>query len=530
MTASLSRSFSHRILPVAAAAALVLGAVAPAAQACPWHKSWFLFGAWVPVPAIPGIPGIPIAGAAYPALLAEISGHAGSPVTVPLGDPPSEVGRWQPPVDWPVIAIHAALLPTGEVLHYSYPDGDVGSNSKIWNPRTGVFRDAPIDTDIFCSGLSFLADGDLFVSGGNDYLCTFQGRYVTNTLDPFTGTWTAQENMSTGRWYPQNVTLGDGRVLIFSGLDRSCQTTAILEIFTPGVGIDVVPEGQFLLALYPRLHLLSDGRVAHVGPENQTKTFDLTAGAWEPVGFTNFGYRWDGTSFLVPDSPDEVMACGGSDSVVSNTCERIAFADAEPAWRFTASMNFARSHANAQILPDRTVLIVGGGTDGLYGDPVLNAELYDPDAETWTLLPAQVHGRMYHSTTVLLPDGRVISAGQDSGDSAYRAEVYEPPYLFKGPRPRITSAPRRVRYGTSFAVGTSDASTIQSVALISLTTVTHSVNNGQRYVGLDFSANGSEITATAPANGNLAPPGYYMLFIVNSEGVPSVARILRLSE
>jgi len=486
--------------------------------ACPWHKSKQVLGFWGP------------SAHATAEELEELFGPFDTTGTsVPVAGTPSEVGQWLPPRSWPVIAIHAALLPTGDVLHYSYPDGGLGSAAMTWNPATDQFTDVSFDTDAFCSGLSQLADGTLYVTGGNDTVCQFQGRTITNQFDPFTGAWTPLEDMVTGRWYPSNLELGDGRTLILSGLDRTCELAPEMEVFTPGQGLDVVPGGLRSVALYPRLHLLTSGLVAHVGPEQETSTFDPALEQWSAVTSMAVPGRWDGTSFLVPGYPDQIVTCGGSgDDPPTDSCERIDFSQATPQWTPTSSMTFARSHADALILPDRRVLVVGGGTDGLYGNPVLNPEAYDPDSGQWTVLPPHVNGRMYHATTVLLPDGRVLLAGQDSGASSLSAEIYQPSYLFSGPRPTVSAVPAEIIYGRDFQIATPDAGDVTSVALIGLSTVTHSVNTGQRYVGLGFTAGAGSLAVTAPIDGNHAPPGYYMLFVLSSAGVPSVAEIIRL--
>jgi hypothetical protein len=172
--------------------------------------------------------------------------------------------------------------------------------------------------------------------------------------------------------------------------------------------------------------------------------------------------------------------------------------------------------------------VCGGGQSDLYGHPVNIPELFDPETETWTELPPHVYGRMYHATSVLLPDGRVLVTGQDDGPSQFWGEVYQPPYLFRGPRPILLAAPQQVVYGQSFTIETPDAGAIDEVSLIRLSSVTHSMNFEQRHVALEFTARPGALTASAPAEKNLAPPGYFMLFIVNGAGVPSVASMVKL--
>ncbi len=444
--------------------------------------------------------------------------------------PPNLVGQWLTPQAWPVIAIHAAMLPTGQVLHYSYPGGGTGSRAFLWDYATGTFEDVSMNTDLFCSGHSLLPDGTLYVTGGNDYDCQFQGRFDTHTFNPFTKTWTKLADMTVGRWYPTNITLGDGRVIVLSGLGRDCNTTPVMEMYTPGVGLEVVPAGANLLPLYPRVHLLSDGKIAYVGPSPDSSTFDPATQSWQSIGSSSGGWRNNGTSVLVPGEPDTIMIIGGSDNgVATNSCERIDLSSPSPQWLSDGALSIPRAHVNAVILPDRKIMVIGGGDTGLYCEPTNMPEMYDPDTGVWSPLPPQVFGRMYHSTALLLPDARVLSAGQDSGSSSSWGEIYEPAYLFQGPRPTISSATGQINYGASFLINTPDAASIGTVALIRLSVVTHSINVEQRYVGLNFVMNDSNsLSIVAPADGNAAPPGYYMLFILNDQGVPSVAKIVQL--
>jgi hypothetical protein len=186
-------------------------------------------------------------------------------------------------------------------------------------------------------------------------------------------------------------------------------------------------------------------------------------------------------------------------------------------------MNFGRRWGNAVMLADGTVLAVGGGAEATYVGPVFASELFDPVSETWTTMASQTASRMYHSTAILLPDGRVLSAGQTDGSLQTTAEIYSPPYLFHGARPTISSVPDSVEYGAGFQISTPNAADIARVALVRPGSVTHSMAFDQRYVDLQYTKGSGVLDATAPANSNVAPPGWYMLFVLNSAGVPSVA-------
>jgi hypothetical protein len=211
-----------------------------------------------------------------------------------------------------------------------------------------------------------------------------------------------------------------------------------------------------------------------------------------------------------------------------------------PAWRQTAPMSFARDYHTLTILPDGNVLVTGGGrttgaTDA--STAVLQAELWSPVTETWTTMSAMQVPRLYHSTALLLPDGRVMVAGGGRNDGVgapnsprdkFSGEIYSPPYLFRGPRPTITSAPATATYAASMFVATPDATAIASVSLIRTSSVTHAFNQDQRFVPLTFQQTTGGLTVQSPANANLAPPGHYLLFIVDTSGVPSIAKFVRL--
>ena len=207
-----------------------------------------------------------------------------------------------------------------------------------------------------------------------------------------------------------------------------------------------------------------------------------------------------------------------------------------PLWSPVDSMTFRRTYHTATLLPDGNVLITGGGTTTGATDvtnAVLPAELWSPNTKKWTTLGSMSAPRLYHSEALLLPDGRVLVCGGGRFDNTtlptdqFSAEFFSPPYLFRGSRPSITSAPSQLSYGQSFTVNFTVLSPAQiaQVSLIRFGGVTHDINMSQRFLPLSFVVGNGVLNITAPKDANLAPPGYYMLFLVDSNGVPSVAAV-----
>ena len=198
-------------------------------------------------------------------------------------------------------------------------------------------------------------------------------------------------------------------------------------------------------------------------------------------------------------------------------------------------MAHGRAYHNLTLLPDGTVLASGGSSrsDGVdLSRSVLPAEIWNPDTETWTTVDSLQNGRQYHSTALLLPDGRVLMAGGGAvggGTDVENGEIYSPPYLFKGPRPQITAAPASMTYGGASTSARRTPPRSSSVSLIRSPSVTHALDMNQRFQFLSFTASAGKVTVQAPANANLAPPGDYMLFLVDTNGVPSVGSFVRQS-
>ncbi len=276
----------------------------------------------------------------------------------------------------------------------------------------------------------------------------------------------------------------------------------------------------------------------HVGNSEYatvTDILDLTTQTWSVVD-PNIVDGGSAAMYL----PGKIMKAGSAaDSQnagsSANTTYVLDTTQAHPVWQQTPSMAYARSFLNLPVLPDGTVLAVGGETDkngGNIAKAVYPAELWSPQTRTWTTMSAMHTPREYHGTAILLPDARVLVSGMgaDFGNvpNETNAEFYSPPYLFKGARPTISQAPTQISYGTNFSISTPDAATIATAVLIRTGAVTHFFDENTRYVPLTFQQTTGGLTLSAPASANFAPPGYYMLFIVNSSGIPSIAPFVQL--
>jgi hypothetical protein len=455
-------------------------------------------------------------------------------------------GQWTTlPTAMPINPVHVALMHNGKVLVVS-GSGNVAGNTNyqaaVWDPVTDTVSTQPLSWDMFCNAMVVLPDGRPFIAGGTLQYDPFFGETHAAVFNPSTNTFTNVQSMQHGRWYPTATTLADGRTMLFSGLDVNGATTPTVEIYTVGSGWSTPVSAPWTPPLYPRLHLLPNGNVFYSGPGTGSAIFDPLNQTWTTnVARTNYGNtRTYGTSVLLPLTPannytPRVMIMGGGNPATATT-ETIDLSQATPVWQFGPDMSQARIEMNAVILPDGKVLAMGGSAkDEDATTASLNADLYNPATNTFSSAGANAFPRLYHSVALLLPDATVWLAGGNPMRGSYQSqmEIYQPAYLFTtdvsgnvvpAARPSISSAPGSVSYGGSFTLQTPNASTISSVVLVRAGAPTHAFDMDQRLVGLQFAASsGSSLNVTAPADGNLAPPGYYMLFLVDSAGVPSIA-------
>ena len=195
-------------------------------------------------------------------------------------------------------------------------------------------------------------------------------------------------------------------------------------------------------------------------------------------------------------------------------------------------MSFPRTNVSGVILPDGNVLICAGIDGYKWGPntPTLQAELFDPQTESWTTMASMSVVRQYHSISILLPDGRVLNTGGVGGPGNIMSmEVYSPPYLFRGPRPTISSSPTSVTYDEHVSIDSPDSCRIREVVMVRAASITHHTDTDQRYLPLKWHREGHcSLHFRGPANSNIAPPGYYMLFLLDDCGVPSVGRLIRV--
>jgi hypothetical protein len=470
-------------------------------------------------------------------------------------------GQWSTlPYMMPINPIHVALLRNGRILVVAgsgncvpgQPGCPTGvpygpsnnSGALVLDPGTGTITGLAVAWDMFCSSMTQLADGRILINGGT-LTYQFLGSPKSAIFDPGSNTFTDQPNMAHGRWYPTVILLSDGRVMTFSGLDDvTGATNTAVEIFTVGLGYSSPIAAGWTPSLYPRLHLLPDGNVFYSGPSATSYLFNVSNKSWTQMDSSSFG-RTYGSSVMLPLTPannydPKVMLLGGN-SPATATTEFIDLGASSPTWAFGPDMSQPRVEMDAVMLPTGKILAIGGSAvDEDATTASLNADLYDPVNNSFSPAGANVYARMYHTVALLLPDATVWLAGSNPqrGTYEHHMEIYQPAYLFTrdanhnlipATRPTIASAPINLSWGRQFVISTPDAASISQVVLVRPGSSTHAFDMDQRLVGMSFTTSSSTLTVTAPPNANIAPPGYYMLFVVNRAGVPSVASFVGLN-
>ncbi|MFD5419818.1 galactose oxidase-like domain-containing protein [Streptomyces sp. NPDC127069] len=476
----------------------------------------------------------------------------------------------------PVRSMHAVVLKNGKVLLIAGSGNDISQfnagtfTSAVYDPVAGSVRTIPTPVDMFCSGHVQLADGRVLVMSGNkgypsaDGKIGYQGLKDSYVFDPATETYTKTNDLNGGHWYPSATILGNGDVISFGGLKEDSTGNVTAERFSAAqnkwLPLDQVNQTWSYWGLYPSMILMQDGRLFYSGSHtfgngtagSGSSVYDYGANTITDVpGLRKKDERDESASVLLPPAQDQrVLTIGGGNNETNPAANRLTdLIDLKkPSPAYTAGPDLpqglvdtgtgkrpqtgaeGKMYVSAVLLPDGKVLETGGGLHDR-ADPVFEASFFDPGTNTYQPgLATDPIPRTYHSGAFLLPDGRVMSVGDNPGNGTYNhaVSVYTPPYLFKGPRPKLTSV-----IDTEWVYGDTQRITVDrpiaKAELIRPAAVTHSSDPNQRFVDLPMSVvNNTTIDLNVTSNPNLAPPGWYMLFGVDAAGIPSVATWVHL--
>lgn len=464
----------------------------------------------------------------------------------------AQQGRWSNQFGWPIIPIHATLLPDGQVFSFG-TDGNGTQGAweyGIWNFWAGQGAHQKLGTgqgnDIFCAANELLPNGDVLIAGGDtrnpinagikDGLILGRDKKIYRT-----------GYMGNARWYPTLTTLPNGETLVHGGRDGSFNPVAIPEVYNNGGwrslwnagngGIINNDEGKWF---YPRNFVAPNGRI-----------FGMTGNVmyfmdWGDNGGTQMAGNLPNktrshTSSAVMYQPGKILQVGGSvwgDTQAEGSRQAITV-DITGGWpnvQNAPDMGWRRVWPTTTVLPNGEVLVTGGSAwENKDNDTVRAAEMWNPGSRQFRTLASAQQGRLYHSIALLLPDASVLVAGGGAPGPWVQknAEVFYPPYLFNGndwaARPTIGDFNTAQSYNKTVGIPFGGAGGVSRVTLVRNGSVTHSFNMGQRFLELGFNVQGNTINVTMPNSPNIAPPGHYMLFVMNNAGVPSVSKIIQLN-
>ena len=482
------------------------------------------------------------------------------PIALSALAPEATTGEWGPEVPWDIVPLHMTLLPSGKLLAWGREEigGGMGE-PRLWDPATQAPTAAQMvmaDTMLFCAGHALMPDGNVMVSGGHK--ADDRGLDVTNIFDWDSESWVpGLPKMAHGRWYPTVTTLPDGRMVTVAGQDSASDVVRIPEIWENGEWVELPGAQNVELPYYPRNFIdPENGLIFMAGERIVSRWLDVdgsrngSRGRWNDGPSHLWPFNRDYGSAVMYDSGKILFVGGGGytnwdtpdamSPVPTETAEKIDLTGSR-VWTSVGSMSAPRRHHTATVLPDGRVLVTGGVSGGGFNEVttgVRAAEIWDPGTNDWTTLASNAVTRAYHSVSILMPDGTVLHGASGDADipgttepypQQRSHEIFRPPYLYKGARPTITDADGSVTVGGTFTVTTPAAAQITEVRLIKLGSVTHAFDANTMAIALDdFTRGDGNLTVSAPANHNIAPPGHYLIFILNRNGVPSEGKVIRI--
>ena len=450
-------------------------------------------------------------------------------------------GAWLSPdsENWPLIPIHAALTSDGKVLTFG-TDGTGRQTGfftyDLWDPAAGLSGghttlDNRTGTDVFCSAQLMLPqDGSILIAGGDNWNGTSTTNVGNRNSSLYAnGTLTRATAMNRPRWCSSATVLSSGEIYVQGGAggeDRP-EVRDLSGAFRVLSGADT----SSLQSLHPRNFLAPDGRVFGYDASGVMYFVDANGSGRRTIAGQLQSVYAGLTSSAAMYRPGRILQLGGN----SNRAAIIDISGPNPVVTATQSMSSQRQWVTATVLADGRVVATGGSAaDNQLTDVNTSAEIWDPATGTWTVGASGLRARLYHSTALLLPDASVLVAGGGApGPLANRnAEIYLPPYLFNAagdlaPRPRIMAGPDRLQYGQDFLIDV-DSARVSKVTLVKVGAVTHGFNMDQRFLEMSFNSANGLVFSRAPMRATDAPPGYYLLFVIDVHGVPSVAKIVQI--
>lgn len=477
------------------------------------------------------------------------------------------------PTQNPVRSMHSVVLNNGKVLLIagsgnSEEQFNAGTfTSAVYDPVNGTYKTIPTPKDMFCAGHVQLDDGRVLVMSGNKAFPVvgghgYEGYKDSYIFDPVTETYSKTNDMNDGHWYPSATELGNGDIISFGGLREDSTGSVTAELWSDAqqqwLPLWQVNQTWSYWGLYPSMILMQDGRLFYSGshvfgngtPGTGSAIYDYGANTVTSVpGLQNKDERDQSASVLLPPAQDQKVLTIGGGNIDSNPdanrlTDIIDLKTANPSYTVGPPLpqgtvdlgagavaqtgNQGKMYVSAVLLPDGKVLETGGALHNR-ANPVYESSIFDPATSTFDPVAPDPEERGYHSSAFLLPDGRVMTTGDNPGNGTWNHDVsiYTPPYLLKGTRPTITSViDNEWVYGDTQRITTDRP--IAKAELIRPAAVTHSSDPNQRFVDLPLSVDGNNVDLNVTSNPNLAPPGWYMLFAVDANGVPSVAKWVHL--
>ena len=459
------------------------------------------------------------------------------------------LGEWAAPVTWPFVYATAAYLPDGRIVGWGGNNptsfnGGTSTYAAIWDPATGQFTSKnKSDHSMFCAIPTMLEDGRVLVAGGDGT------RERTSIFDFKTSDWTRVENMSTGRWYGGSALLPSGKVFMAAG-DPGGRYP---EVWTSGSGWSlltgadiqgpILSQTAYQHTWLPYFHVAPDGRIFHSGPTTVTNWINPTGnGSITPAGINNTWYPKYSAGIMYDEG--KILVTGGMQGpytqAATNQAKIFTVNNGTAQQTATTNMNSPRKFHNGVVLPTGEVMMIGGNTVGTeFSDSgtILPAEIWNPTTQAWRTVASISVPRNYHSVALLMADGRVFSGGGGLCNCAAdhpNHQIYSPGYLFNpdgtlATRPAISAAPNLAQAGTNIAVQASAG--VQRFTMVRIAAVTHNLNSDTRFLNVPFTGNGSNGASyqlNLHSNINVLLPGYWMLFALDAQGVPSIAKVIQI--